>query len=241
MKSSRCLLGIALLGCLSIGYAQDYEVADFGERMPTNNELVEALMPLSSAGTGDIAMHDGVESQAREKAKIVLHGTAEPQIPSQDTSLEPQRVATHESWDSRDRSRDLPQARQQMGRQQAGRQRAGRQKAISLQVQFNFNSTELTPASKARLGVVASALNTGKLANYKFRIEGHTDSVGSAQYNLKLSEHRARSVARHLTEQYHIEPSRLQTLGKGMSEPANPASPRAPENRRVVIVNVGRS
>jgi Outer membrane protein and related peptidoglycan-associated (lipo)proteins len=166
----------------------------------------------------------------------VLHGTAEPQIPSQDMPLEPQRVATHESWDSRDRSRDLPQARQQLGRQQAGRQ-----KAISLQVQFNFNSTELTPASKARLGVVASALNTGKLANYKFRIEGHTDSVGSAQYNLKLSEHRARSVARHLTEQYHIKSSRLQTLGKGMSEPANPANPRASENRRVVIVNVGRS
>ena len=236
MKSPRCLLSIALLGCLSIGYAQDYEVADFGEQMPTRNELVEALMPFSSVGAGGVAMHDGVESPVLEKAKIVLHGSAEPQIPSQDMPPEPQRVAMDKTWDSRGPSPGLPQARQP-----AGRQPAGRQKAISLQVQFNYNSTELTSASRARLNVVASALNTGKLANYKFRIEGHTDSVGSAQYNLKLSERRAQSVARYLIEQYQIELGRLQAIGKGMSEPANPANPRAPENRRVVIVNVGRS
>lgn len=218
MKSPRCLLGITLLGCLSIGYAQDYEVADFGERMPTSNELVEALIPLL------------------EKTKIVLHGGAEPQIPFQDMPSEPQRVVMDKTWDSRSPSPDLPQARQP-----AGRQPAGRQKAISLHVQFNYNSTELTSASRAKLNVVASALNTGKLENYKFRIEGHTDSVGSAQYNLKLSERRAQSVARYLIEQYQIEPGRLHAIGKGMSEPANPANPRAPENRRVVIVNVGRS
>lgn len=231
MKSSRCLLSIALLGCLSVGYAQDYEVADFGEGMPTDGELVEALMPLSSGGTRDIAMHDAAEPQVQEKAKIVLHSGAEPQIPAQDMFREPRRMAMSEREDSRGPSRNLPQERSE----------TGRQRAISLQVQFDYNSSELTPTSKAKLGVVASALDNQKLANYKFRIEGHTDSVGSVQYNLKLSERRAQSVARYLIGQYRIEPSRLQAIGRGMSKPANPANPRAPENRRVVIVNVGRS
>ncbi len=230
MKSSYCVLGIALLGYLSVGYSQEYEVADFGERMPTNSELVEALTPFSSVETGYIAMQSRTEPQTQEKAKIVLHSNTGPQIPALDMPREPRRITLRDD-DSPRPSQNLPQVGQQQGRQ----------KAISLQVQFDYNSTELTPASKAKLDVVASALNSMKLANYKFRVEGHTDSVGSAQYNLKLSKYRAQSVARYLVRQYQVEPGRLQAVGRGMSEPANPANPRAPENRRVVIVNVGHS
>jgi len=38
-----------------------------------------------------------------------------------------------------------------------------------------------------------------------------------------------------------VSADRLETVGKGFSEPANPKNPYAPENRRVVVVNIGAS
>jgi outer membrane protein OmpA-like peptidoglycan-associated protein len=65
---------------------------------------------------------------------------------------------------------------------------------------------------------------------------GHTDSVGSAAYNQRLSEHRARSVAEYLSSQ-GILPARLLVAGRGETQPI--ASNSTPEgrarNRRVTI------
>lgn len=198
MKRLSTLLGIALMGWFSVGYAENYEVADFGERMPTSSELVEALTPPPSLKVRGIVMHGGMGPQSL-----------------------PQGIA-------QGLSQGIPQGLPQ-----------AKPRAVSMQVQFNFNSATLMPDSKAKLDVVASALNAAELANYRFRIEGHTDAVGSAAYNLKLSQRRAQSVAKYMRQHYRIQSGRLETVGKGMAEPANPADPKAPENRRVVIVNVG--
>ncbi len=54
--------------------------------------------------------------------------------------------------------------------------------------------------------------------NVQVTIEGHTDSIGSDGYNLRLSERRAKAVKMYLVAR-GVEGSRLDTLGKGESEP----------------------
>ena len=109
--------------------------------------------------------------------------------------------------------------------------------SIDLAIQFEFDSSKVSPASKKTLDILAIALASPELAGLRFRIEGHTDSKGSVAYNQKLSQARANEVKRMLVTQ-KIAGSRLVTVGKGSSEPLNAADPTAGENRRVRIVSL---
>jgi len=113
--------------------------------------------------------------------------------------------------------------------------------AVSLNIQFLTGSADLTPQATRSLDQLGQALSTPTLASYHFRIEGHTDTVGSADTNKTLSQRRAETVVSYLTSKYHIDASRLQAVGMGedgllVSTPANTPEAR---NRRVLVVNVG--
>ena len=110
--------------------------------------------------------------------------------------------------------------------------------AVDLEVRFEFDSYRLTPMAQAVLDNLATAL-TSDLAPYQFVLEGHTDAVGSDQYNLELSQRRAEAVQDYLRELYNIQPARLSAIGKGESELLLPEQPRAAPNRRVRVVNRG--
>jgi outer membrane protein OmpA-like peptidoglycan-associated protein len=86
------------------------------------------------------------------------------------------------------------------------------------------------------LQTVAKALQSDRLAGFAFRIEGHADPRGTPEFNLKLSEDRARSVVAYLTAKAGVLPERLQPVGKGSTELLNLQQPDAAENRRVTIV-----
>jgi outer membrane protein OmpA-like peptidoglycan-associated protein len=106
-------------------------------------------------------------------------------------------------------------------------------------IQFKFASAQLTPESSETLRNLGNALNH-ELADQKaFLIEGHTDAAGSVPVNTALSRRRAQAVKDYLVEEVGVSGSRLQVMGKGSSDPANPADPYAAENRRVVVVNIG--
>ena len=79
-----------------------------------------------------------------------------------------------------------------------------------------------------------SALKSERLANLKFKVEGHTDAQGSDQHNMKLSQSRAESVIAYLTAK-GVENDRLKGEGKGFSDLLVPEKPYAAENRRVRI------
>jgi outer membrane protein OmpA-like peptidoglycan-associated protein len=111
--------------------------------------------------------------------------------------------------------------------------------AVSMQLTFAFDSDKLLPEARLTLDNLGKALQSDELKADTFRIEGHTDSKGSRAYNQRLSERRARSVARYLVERFGIEPKRLQTVGKGEDMLLNPNDPENAENRRVQIVNLG--
>ncbi len=115
---------------------------------------------------------------------------------------------------------------------------ATKPKAVSLMVQFEFGSSELTPDAKQVLNNLGSALKSPQLSADSFLIEGHTDSVGSEEYNQRLSEARARSVKQYLSSQLGVEADRLRTMGKGESSPLEKANPESAVNRRVQVINL---
>ncbi len=69
-------------------------------------------------------------------------------------------------------------------------------------------------------------------------IEGHTDNVGNAAYNQRLSEERANSVRQYLIDKFGIDASRLTSVGYGLSRPiaSNDTAEGKQKNRRVVAV-----
>jgi OmpA-OmpF porin, OOP family len=113
--------------------------------------------------------------------------------------------------------------------------------SINLTVNFPTGSADLTPAARASLDALGKALASSDLATYRFRIEGHTDNVGSREENLKLSQQRAEAVVSYLTSQYNVAPARLEAIGMGPEQPLVETPPQTPEarNRRVQVINLG--
>ena len=107
--------------------------------------------------------------------------------------------------------------------------------AAGFRINFAFNSAVLPDSAHEMIDVVAQVMKGSP--EIKVRVEGHTDAVGSADYNVTLSERRALSVGEYLVKQ-GIEPSRLILIGKGFAEPLT-SDPYDPANRRVQFVRVG--
>ena len=104
---------------------------------------------------------------------------------------------------------------------------------LSLPVQFEFDSATILPSAREQLDALAEGIRMLP-AGRSVIIEGHTDGVGSDQYNLDLSRKRAEAVVRYLTEARGVALERLSARGKGKRELANRADFVAAENRRVV-------
>jgi OOP family OmpA-OmpF porin len=113
--------------------------------------------------------------------------------------------------------------------------------AVNLTVNFATGSAELTPDAIRTLDELGSALSSKELAGYRFRIEGHTDTVGSPEMNRSLSERRAEAVVSYVSKRFGVEPSRLQAVGMGEQGLLVPTPPQTaePRNRRVQVVNLG--
>lgn len=103
-------------------------------------------------------------------------------------------------------------------------------------IQFEYNSAELTKASEPILNDVARTL----LNNPELRMEigGHTCNTGGEQYNLELSRNRAASVVQYLVSK-GIPASRLVSKGYGLAQPiADNSTPEGRERNRRVVVKV---
>ena len=81
---------------------------------------------------------------------------------------------------------------------------------------FDFNSYKLLRRSFDQLDELVAVMKVNK--DYRVRISGHTDDVGSDHYNLQLSRMRARTVADYLI-QSGVSPERIQSDGYGKSVP----------------------
>jgi outer membrane protein OmpA-like peptidoglycan-associated protein len=109
---------------------------------------------------------------------------------------------------------------------------------IDLEIQFDYNSAEITKTSMPSVQALGKALSDANLKGSTFVLAGHTDAIGSDGYNQDLSERRADTIKRYLAEKYGINGTDLVTVGYGESKPKDPKAPTAPVNRRVQVVNM---
>ena len=100
---------------------------------------------------------------------------------------------------------------------------------------FNFDRSELTAVGRAHVDHAAQVLQQNPSVHVV--VEGHTDSVGTHAYNMKLSQRRADTVRSYL-EQKGISASRITTAAYGETQPvaSNATAEGRAQNRRVDIV-----
>lgn len=114
------------------------------------------------------------------------------------------------------------------------------EKAISMEVLFDYNSATLTEQAKTQLRPVGAAMASNDLKGLNFRIEGHTDVIGGDQFNIDLSRRRAEAVKAFLNEQYSLQDTSIEIVGKGKKDLADKANPSSEVNRRVRIVRLAQ-
>jgi OOP family OmpA-OmpF porin len=112
--------------------------------------------------------------------------------------------------------------------------------AVALNVSFATNSDKILPQYYDDLDKLGEML--ARRPNAVIQIEGHTDSRGSDTLNLSLSEKRAESIKRYLTQKFSLAPDHIMAKGFGSSQPreSNDTPQGRSANRRVEVVNLGQ-
>jgi len=103
---------------------------------------------------------------------------------------------------------------------------------------FDVNSASIKATSYGALKDIAAVLTEN--STLKVKIVGHTDSDGDDKANLELSKKRADAVRAALAGEFSIDPSRMETEGKGETQPVsqnNSAESKA-QNRRVEFIKL---
>lgn len=106
--------------------------------------------------------------------------------------------------------------------------------SVQNEVLFDFNSAALRSNSRQALRDISGVFD--RYPDTTIKVEGFTDSIGSASYNERLSERRADSVANYL-ENLRVHSGRIRTIGYGESHPraSNTTASGRQQNRRVEI------
>jgi peptidoglycan-associated lipoprotein len=104
-------------------------------------------------------------------------------------------------------------------------------------VKFGFDTADLSPEAQAALDEFAGQLK-GENKNVYVEIQGHTDSVGSAEYNEELGLLRAEAVRRYLNQKHGFPLHRINVISYGESAAVADNSSREgrSQNRRVALV-----
>ena len=184
---------------------------------PAALQLIERLRPQAGGQTRGIRV-PGAQPESPSQPAPAAAGTAAPATAAPVTSRPAPAVARPPV---RETTADAPSA--------------------SITVTFASGSAMLTPDAERALAPLGRALNSQDLAGFRFRIEGHTDTVGDSASNQSLSERRAAAVRDFLIQRYGVSAARLEAVGLGETQllvptPDETANAR---NRRVQVVNIG--
>jgi len=125
-----------------------------------------------------------------------------------------------------------------LGERQEIAELAATKPKIDLDIQFDYNSADISKGSTAAVQELGKALSNPDLKGSTFVVAGHTDAIGAEAYNQELSERRADTIKKYLTEKYGIVGANLVTVGYGESKPKDANVPMDPTNRRVQVVNM---
>jgi outer membrane protein OmpA-like peptidoglycan-associated protein len=247
---------LVLLGAVSSFLAHsrmaevEREMKALGERMElaaaNSQRALERAVQAEKAATRAAAARAEAESEAED-----AHAKAESARAEADRAHEQERTARDQALAARQQADQAIQEAERLKRewsqevdrlQEALSQIAEtRRTALGLvmnlgsdYLKFDFDKATLRPENKELLSRIAGILLTSK--NYSVNIYGHTDNIGTEEYNQDLSERRAAAVRDYLVEA-GIDPDIITTKGFGKSQPLVPGtSPEArAKNRRVEI------
>ena len=101
---------------------------------------------------------------------------------------------------------------------------------------FNTDSSQIKPESRPTLSEIAKLM--AERPGLRLLVVGHTDSRGTFDYNIDLSQRRAEAVVGALAERYGVERARLKPWGVGYAVPraSNNSDVGKAQNRRVELV-----
>jgi outer membrane protein OmpA-like peptidoglycan-associated protein len=213
--------------------------ADEAERQARSAEELSELL----AESADLARGEAAEqSAARWEAEAERQAAQEK---SRGAVLQAAR-AEQEAREARERlveireqrERDLDRLERSLSQIAETRRTAlGMVMNLGDSIEFDFNRAELRPGNRETLSRIAGVLLTAE--GFGIQVYGHTDDVGSTEYNQELSERRAAAVLRYLIDA-GVSENAIQSKGFGKAAPlvegTDPASRQ--KNRRVEIAIV---
>jgi outer membrane protein OmpA-like peptidoglycan-associated protein len=219
-EGTRIMARLPVLACLAATLALTLPGPAGAQSDSAAQSLIDRLKPSGSAGTRGIRMTGEAPAPAPVAAPApVWSAPARPQAAPAEQTATARPPAPRTA--PRETTADAP--------------------SVSITVTFPTGSATLTPEAERALAPLGQALASSDLAPYRFRIEGHTDTVGDAAVNQALSERRAAAVRDHLVRAYGVPESRVVAVGFGASQllVQTPPQVNEPRNRRVQVVNIG--
>lgn len=199
--------------------ATEEDIWIFRGQPPTAEELADILFPRPATAAARTSGEDNPDSAGnRLRFRSIRFTDKTPSDPAKTSQAVP---STERVSDSGDAARDASDAE---------RKRPG---AFGFLIHFAFDSAQLPLESFVFLDRVAEVLKMERAAGAKLVVEGHTDAVGSENYNLRLSARRSEAVKQYLVDKHKIESSRLVTVAKGKAELLDRNEPTSSVNRRV--------
>lgn len=218
---SALLASCAMLLFGSGAMAQTVQVFDDA---PSIEQLRSIMIPESQPGHARTIVIQRPDTSAVPSA--IQHASTQP-LPAPRTPLSRENLSGGTVTKASVSEPAAPQAHPHKPVDEAG--------AVAFHVNFGFDSAALPDQAREMMDLIAQLMTESP--QIKVRVEGHTDAVGAADYNMSLSERRALSVGEYLAKR-GVDPSRLLLIGKGMAEPLTPNG-YDPANRRVQFVRIG--
>jgi outer membrane protein OmpA-like peptidoglycan-associated protein len=208
-------------------------LSDQMERMASRMDLLTEVVEAASAR----AIRAEENAAAAAEARVRAEKESDAARAEAQTSAEQARAALAEAEKIRqERETDLNRLQQALGALVETRRTAlGLVMNLgSESIQFDFDRADLRPQNRELLSRIAGVLLTAK--GYSIYVYGHTDDVGTDEYNRGLSERRARAVRDYLV-QSGLDSSIMSTRGYGKSSPRVPGTSEQAraKNRRVEI------
>src|SRR3954469_16029454 len=186
-------------------------------------------MTAGLALAGDVVSADQISKALQSKPLTRGLSSGAPQVDAATQAKETKFVTSLRGRQSRSLS---------LGEREEIAQIATNKPKIDLEIHFDYNSAEISKESTPAVQELGKALSQASLKGSTFVVAGHTDAIGSEEYNQGLSERRADTIKRYLIEKYGINGSDLVTVGYGKTKPKDANAPMDPANRRVQVVNM---
>jgi outer membrane protein OmpA-like peptidoglycan-associated protein len=245
------LLAVLLVGVVGISaYLLLRQLTSIEERMSSLDQQLQTAMDTLEAVAEKAEYAGSVAREAEKEAFEAVRGRAvaeASEAAAQEQTrraLEQAALARNDAHLALEKLERIRQQRdQELNRLQKAMSRIAetRRTALGLvmnlgsdKVQFDFDKASLRPENRELLSRIAGVLLTSD--HYRVQVYGHTDDIGTEEYNVELSERRAEAVCKYLT-QAGIDPRIISTKGFGKSNPLVPgvSSQARARNRRVEI------